>query len=385
MENELNCGMTLAATTYNEDNVLLVVGDMLVSSLQRPDHFLLPTLFGDVLPYLPCSATYRPVDLMQKIYILKSNVCVTFSGCLYDFEPLLEDLTLYCQCQAEVNAEDLDKHVRQFAGINPIGDISVLILVLQQIDGRPGVRFIPAGDWTTSRSPLVGKIMAAGSGAKDFIALSQLKSTTLITANTTAPLGKAILTNVVLLTRILAQERAALTTIKSCWGAGFEVAYIEGGAFHKLDDITYIIYEGQFDEGNHIETPVPALVLHYKYYGDTLVMTALTASRGTTETTDTHHIFRYLEFIHHQYNIKPLLPVNGAGEIPTDSSFVSTRVAIGYILNKGYGDFIPASLHFEHDLQVQYQHEKNVTIMMSRDVMETVIQQVNGKFTTANG
>jgi len=385
MKNELNCGMTMVATTYNDDNILLILGDMLVSSLLPPDHFLLPMLFSDVLPHLPSSAAYRPVDLMQKIYILKNNVCLIFAGSLDDFEPLLEDLILYCRCRAEVSGEELDAHVKQFSLINPIGDISVMILVLQKLDGKPGARLIPAGDWVTGKSSLIGNITAAGSGAKDFIALSQLKSNTLIEVAVSDPLGKAILANVVLLTRILAQERAVLSTVKAYWGGGFEVAYIAAGAFHKLDDITYIIYQGQFDEADDIETPVPALILHYKYYGDTLVMTSLTAPRGSIHTTDTHHIFRYMEFIHHQYNVKPLLPVNGIGDVPEDPSFVSTRVAVGYILNKGDGDFIPASLHFEHDLKVEYQHGKNVTITMSKEMMETAIQQVKGNITTIHG
>jgi len=369
----------MIATTL-KNGTLLVLGDILISSQQQPPHFLLPTLLDDVLPYLPASAVYQPVDLAQKIYLLKHNVCATFSGKLAIVKPFLEDLTMYCRYHTEVKVNDLENYLQQYVTGTDLEDTSILILVLEKVDGVSHIRLLKAGSWQTAFSPLVGEIMAAGSGATDFIAMTQVKGDLIMPVQQYGALEEAILTNVSILTRILAQERAILTTVKKHWGAGFEVAYVAGGAFHKLDDITYIINQGQFDDSSSIETPVPAFVLHYKYHNNTLVITVLAAQEGSTQTTDQHYIFRFKKFVVDQFRVEPISLMGETIKDNVDSSFTSTRVGMGYILDAGNGYFTPASLHFEHDLKVEYHHKKSVTITMKKEINDFLLQHVKHRF-----
>ena len=368
----------MIATTI-KNGVPLILGDMLISSSQLPAHFLLPTLFDNVIPYLPPSTDY-PVDLRQKIYFLAPHVCAAFAGTVAHIKPFLEDVAMYCRYCPDIKGADLQAYVQQYVAATPLGDVVMQILVLDKMEGIPLMHIMKAGHWETGTSPLVGDITAAGSGAVDFIAMAELEANVLHAVEASQLHEQAILANVTLIVRILAQERAVLTTVQRYWGAGFEVAYAEGGDFHKLDDITFIIFQGQIDETGHIETPAPVLILYYKYHGDNLVITALMSPHGAIHVTETHYIFRYIEFYAYPFIVKPIIPMGDDRQPPTDTSFVSTRLAAGYLIGANGGYYIPASLHFEQDMKVEYRHQKSLIITMDKHIMETLIGQVKSEF-----
>ena len=233
--NSLICGMTMIATTI-KNGVPLILGDILISSPQLPAHFLLPTLFDDVIPYLPATTDY-PVDLRQKIYLLAPHVCAAFAGTVAHIKPFLEDVAMYCRYHPNIRAVDLQAYVQQYVTTNPLRDVTMQILVIDKMEGISHLPIKKAGLWETGTSELVGDITAAGSGTEEFIAMAELEANVLHAVEASQLHEQAILANVTLIARILAQERAVLTTVQQYWGAGFEVAYVENGTFRKLDDI----------------------------------------------------------------------------------------------------------------------------------------------------
>ena len=71
--------MTMIACTFN-NSTPIIIGDILISSNLKPASFILPTHSDDVVQFLADTSKYHPHSLSHKIYILKSNVCIAFSG-----------------------------------------------------------------------------------------------------------------------------------------------------------------------------------------------------------------------------------------------------------------------------------------------------------------
>ena len=158
--------------------------------------------------------------------------------------------------------------------------------------------------------------------------------------------------------------------------------YFDKDQFTKLDNITYIINQGAFDDNGGMEVPIPGIILHYKYHGEILVITVIKPYRGETETTDTTYIIRSKEFGITQFIV---VPMNYQGtenfdEFAKNPSFTSTRNDMGYIIETTTGHYLPASFNPGPELEVIYRHPDSLIITMFKEINDILTAEAKAVF-----
>lgn len=346
----------------------VVVGDLLLSGNNKPDNFLIPTFSEDVLQYLD-GTDRHPVWLTPKVYILKPNLCIAFSGKVFYFKQFLEDIRMFCRITDTVTTDNLNTFLKQHEHSEAWKHFSFVILLaaLENQDLMLGTVF--HGQWLNGEAQLYGEIWTTGSGSLSLIQ-EVVSRVDLDSTYTIDQVDYAMQVNTMLICKLLSRERATLHTIRKHWGAGFEMVYFEKGRFTKLDEITYIINQGRFDEKGDIAVPVPAVILHYKYYRELLVITVIHPHKGQTEETDSHYIIRCPETSARQFIVAPLDYQEGeeVNELSKDASFTSAHIAMGYIIETPAGYFLPASVNTGSELEINYKQGDTVVITLMKDV-----------------
>lgn len=354
----------------------VIIGDLLLSDVLKPDEFVLPSISDNILDYLDENARF-PVCLARKIYVITDQVCVGLSGTVARFKPFLADLSVFCKVHNNLQPEQLKSFLTEYVENDPYRDeVHALIYLFYERDGEQQIGRFTKGVGIEGEVPALEYLIAMGSGAKDFRE-EILEAGTLISKLEPGSVAYAVQLNAIVFARILAKERAILHTMKRFWGAGFEMIYIHGGRFQLLDNICYIVHYANVSSGG-IDFPAPVIVMHYKYYEDVLIITVIQALRGQTEVTDTQVIFRYMEASVRHF---PVLPVDYPGkfvieDIVQDPSFVCYQNGMGYIIETGTGKYIPASFNIGKELSVVYEHGKSLVVTMDRQINDTLMSEV---------
>jgi len=372
--------MTMIACILNRIFPILL-GDLLVSDEVRRDIFMLPSISENIMDYLTEPSRFHPYRLNQKVYILKDNVCVALAGTVSYLKQFLKDLRYFCSSRKTITAEDINVFLKRY-NLGSAGEhLSFLIMTVEKEGQDFKVGQFKRGNWRELDSNIYGKVLANGSGAVDFLE-GVNRSGTLITGYSENSIEYAVQSNIILISSLLAEERARLHTVKKHWGAGFEMVYFDGRKFTKFDDITYIVNHAKFDENGNIEVPIPAIILHYRYDGDILLITAVAALRGETEVKDTEIIIRYKEFVTNLFIVEP---INYGRSIDIekykqDTSFTSYRNGMGYIIETEGGKFLPAIFNVGSELKVEYQHLSSVIITMNREINDKLVSAAKEAF-----
>jgi hypothetical protein len=186
-----------------------------------------------------------------------------------------------------------------------------------------------------------------------------------------------------MLCKLLCSERVSLQSVKKYWGAGFEMVYLIRDGFRHFDGITYVINHAIFDNAGDIEIPIPEIIMHYRYAGDTLYITAINPLTGETEEKDNLIIIRYKKFNVRQFVVEPIystLQEADKQNIHPGLSFTDEIVAMGYVIETHNGDFMPASFNFSHEQVVEYKHNESLVITMQRELNDTVAQKAKEVF-----
>lgn len=371
----------MIACTHNE-GCPVIIGDLLISDSVKPQSFTLPALSDNVMDYLAPDTSHYPILLSQKVYLIKPNICAAFAGKGMAIKLFLEDLKRFCSYYEVVTQDHIKNFLEGYDQTElPSKDLSFIILVSELKNGSTDVGQFTRGTGVTGKFYNFGQFTALGSGAEAF-ALEIQEVGTLTSQLTPGTVDYAIQINTILISKILSKERSMLSTINKHWGAGFQLVYLNNGVFCRLDEVTYIINQGQIDEKGEFGIPIPAIVLRYKYHGEILVITAIAPDKGETETTDTQIITRYKSFQVTQFIVAP---VDHRGDIDisqfgVDTSFTSVKNAMGYILETETGKYLPASFHIGKDLQVEYTHLTSVTITMQRELNDILQETVKANF-----
>ena len=365
-----------------------VIGDLLITRDQKPDQFVLPTLSEDILDYLSAESDGYPFRLTQKVYILKPNVCVIFAGNVTTIKPFLEDLSIFCRVHDDIDEKKLGVFLNNYESAHPTNSVSFTILIAKRKGSIMELGRIKFGDWQKADSTILGELYAAGSGAADFIDATAAEGDVIYSSLEQGSIERAIQTTLILLSQLLSRERASLHTVKKHWGAGFEIAYVANCEFFKLDNITFIINQGRYDQQGKMPPPIPAIILHYKYHGNVLVITVLTPRRGETTVTDKQIINRYTDYTVGQFIVESMLPTEGFDleEVKKNKSFTSHLNAMGYILETDDGgNYMPSSFHHGPELTVEYRHEESVTITMKRELNDILMEKAKEVFRSPMG
>lgn len=362
----------------------VLIGDLLISDTQKPDSFILPTLSDNVIGFLNPATSRYPILLSQKIYILKPNVCVAFAGSVAAIKLFLEDLKRLCAYHETITSEHINSFLDGYDHSElPKEDLSFIILVSGVHGGELGVVQFTRGDGITGNFDNFGKVTALGSGGEAFIT-EVSEAGRLNSKFEPGSVAYAIQINTILISKILSKERASLNTVSKHWGAGFQVIYLNTAddTFNKVDDITYIINHGHMDEKGEFGVPIPTIVLRYKYHDDILVITAIAADYGEREVNSEKIIVRYRSFGVTQFVVAPI-DLNhdvDLSQFSTDTSFISFKNAMGYILKTKTGKYLPASFVIGPEITVDYKHRTSLTITMFKQVNDSLQESVRNNF-----
>jgi hypothetical protein len=372
--------MTMISYTVNK-GVPVITGDILLSSPDKQKEFSIPAFSEDILQYLSPDQDFHPIAIKQKLYIVAPNICIAFSGNVYYFKKFLEDIFLFCKIHKTVTIDKLEPFLQEYKDNEAIQEYSVLILMIEKIGFEIQVSTATHGQWLKRNTPVFGEIMASGSGANSYIEEAMIEASTFSKLQY-SPSEYAIQMNAIMICRLLTRERANLHTLMQHWGAGFELVYFNDGRFSKLDDITYVINQAHFNEHGEIEVPVPVIVLHYKYYGEVLVITAIKPSRGTTQTTEDTYIIQSKDLVVRSFVVTPIYyPEDYNPEnLIKDNAFTSRMNALGYILKGKNESWIPASFNIGSELIIQYNPDTGLSIIMLKDINDTLIREARKNY-----
>lgn len=367
----------MIACTLNKAAPILI-GDLLISTNVKTFEVELPVLSEDVTQYLSADASYHPLKLDQKIYILKENVCIGFSGDVLGIKSFLEDITIYCNAKDRVTALDMQGFLQQHIGNKSWKETSFVLLVAEREINEISLCKFVHGQWVRTETELFGEAWATGSGATDF--LTEVKENAkLFSTFSMNDAEFTIQANLITIGRLLANERKTLNTVKHHWGAGFEMIYYDGIRFRKVDDVTYVVNWGKYNqEGDIPDVPVPSIIMNYKYYGELLVITVLRPLSGTTEVTDASYIIRSDNVQHRKFVVAPL---NYKGDedfdrLGEDYSFNSYVNVMSYVLETEGYYYIPASFNIGSELSVRFQQPGTIELTMLKPINDRLTEEV---------
>lgn len=378
--------MTMIAYTSNF-SAPIVLGDILISSANKPNDFHIPVFQEDVFEYLTEPTDYHPIMLSQKIYLIKPNVCVAFAGEVYYIRRFLEDFKIFCNVATDVTSEVIKTFMESHLEDEDWKHFSFLILVCEKKEDHIHVGRFIHGSWLQGRSDVYGDFLASGSGSGDF-AEELIKESKMLSGYDKKSYSYALQVNTILLSRLLATERLNLDTIRKHWGAGFEMVYFDKGVFTKLSDITYVINSARFDNNGDLpEIPVPIAILNYKYHGEILVISVIQPIKGTSTVTDTQYIISSEDFKVRQFIVTPLGCESEEIklEVSNNLSFSSHHNAMSYIIKTSTGNYLPANFNIGPELEVKYTHPKNVTITMEKEVLDRLAREIKQVFQSQGG
>ena len=355
--------MTLIANTSNY-NCDILIGDILMTSETRGQEVGIPTFLGGVDAQLPPEQNFYPYSLRQKIYVIEDQLAVGFAGYESEIKPILEDLRTYFRYK-QVTFDNLKAFLNDW-DLTQFSNSAAYILIAEKNERATIIQHCMIGAWSKGASKTYEEVTACGTGTADFIKAAA-QSIIASGEGNTNHLHETIALNYILLIKILGNERLSLDTIKNYWGAGFEMIYYDENSFKKVDDITFLFWNGTLDLETGAFEVQPFLILNYKYYEDLLV---INASNGYTFASQ-----GVLPFYLTKDDIdKSKLPETLFSNAP--------KVCSAYFIELSNGKTSTPAFFTERDeslfqVQVDIDEEKHLRIMISTALQEQLMAILN--------
>jgi hypothetical protein len=146
------------------------------------------------------------------------------------------------------------------------------MVIQRDREGIIDVQEITMGEFTHVDSHVLDESLVLGSGAQDYMDVI----TQPMHFETSFPDGdirQSVVKQGMMIAHLLVRERATKKNLSSAWGGGFEFAVYDGQRFVKPTNVAYVINFGTIDATGRFEMPLPVMVLHHRYEGETLVIT----------------------------------------------------------------------------------------------------------------
>jgi hypothetical protein len=354
--------MTMIAITLNH-NIPFVVGDLLFTATGNDEPIELPTQAHDLNERL-IGSSMVPVDLIQKLYIIKPNLCIALA-CVSDaMQEFLEEVRMRSKYYGDWEIDDkvLHKFFNDFGFKKNFEKSAVCLMLLK---GEPAMFqdieiLVPEHAWTRVENALFQRVFVCGSGSESYLRRMAIDSA-IVSSHREGDFVYAIQNNINLFSRLLAEEKTTSHTTIDGWGAEFETIYFNGTSFVKFDNITYVVFESEFinDEGD-IGELVPTVIMHYKYYGVTLLITSLNISGGTAMIDEDLTTIISDKITPVQHKVGTLYKDYADNEnIPPDKSFTNERIAAGFAIRTKTGVHASAYYSDKDGAKISYSASSN--------------------------
>ncbi len=368
--------MTMIAFTLNY-NIPFVVGDILFTSENSTEDIQLPTQASDLRERLAEGKAF-PVALLQKIYIMKPNLCVALAGKGTAMQSFLEELRIRCKYYGdwEINKDILITFLNDLNLKNTFENSAFCFMLLEGQSGSFQDIEIghPPEAWKIMENDLFEKVYVCGSGDEPYLRRMQIE-TKHKSSHQKGDFFYAVQNNITLFARLLAEEKSTSHTIKDRWGAGFETIYFNTESFAKFDNLTYIIFQGEYiNDLGDIGELYPVLIMHYKYYGDTLLISSIDITGGDANIQDDETYFYSKKINIEHYKIGTLYKdYEEDKNIPVNKSFSNERIAVGFAIRTKTGVHSPAFYTEKDGARINYSEEEKLVVI---SIKSQIIQDI---------
>lgn len=355
--------MTLIA--HSIDPPFFAIGDVLMSSDEKIV-FVPPVTIIDVSQFL--NEEYRtlyPCELRRKVYILKQNLVVAFSGDSEEIREFLKELRIKCnyfdEGLNEIKLENVQRILSDYDFDNMFKESSFFMMYINKAELTAVA--ITRGRWNSIDNEAYHKIFANGSGSDGYLYwLNEKVGVT--SSHPECDVNRLIQINCAFIAKLLAIERYTHGTLKDNWGAGFELILHTGKSFVKFEEIAYIIFEAKFNSEGDIGLPFPVSVMYYKYHGEVLAITSIEVFNARPEEVNSDFIVVCHDVEARVYPVFPLdidLKSVDMNEYTNDVSFSTNRVGRAYVFDKdGFIHSIPSGFNQGSEIKVVFNQKENL-------------------------
>jgi hypothetical protein len=366
--------MTLIA--HSIEPPFFAIGDVLMSSRKKIP-FVPPVAPIDVSQLLnEEDRIWHPYELRRKVYILKRNLAIAFSGNSHEIKGFLKELRIKCNYyddgNNEIKLEYLQQIIEEYDFDNMFTMSSFFMMHINDIELTAVV--ITKGHWDSIDNKTYHEMFANGSGSDGYLYWLNENIKT-ISSHPEGDVNRLIQMNCAFIAKLFAIERHGHATLRDNWGAGFELIFHTGQSFIKYEEIAYIIFEAKFSTEGDIELPFPVNIMYYKYQEEILTITSIDVYSATTEKKDDNTIIITQDL---DVRVYPVLPLDidentiDKNAYAKDVSFTTYCVARGLVLNKdGFIHSIPSFFNRGSEIKVEYnQGENKLEIPMHNILVE---------------
>lgn len=224
--------MTLIA--HSIDPPFFAIGDLLMSSKKKIP-FVPPVIPIDISQHLnEENRVWFPYELRRKVYILKQNLVVAFSGNGGEIRELLKELRIQCNYYDEgddkIRIENVQQILRGYDFPNLFRESSFFMMHINDVEFTAGV--ITWGHWDSIDNETYHEMFANGSGAEGYLYWLNEK-TDFRSSHPEGDVNRLIQMNCAFIAKLFSIERHSRATIRNNWGAGFELMFHTGKNFVK--------------------------------------------------------------------------------------------------------------------------------------------------------
>lgn len=376
--------MTLIA--HSIDPPFFAIGDVLMSNYNKIP-FVTPAAPIDVSLHLnEENRVLFPYELRRKVYILKRNLVVAFSGDGGEIREFLKELRIKCNYYDdrfdEIKLEDVHRILSDYDFANMFRESSFFMMHINNVELL--ATEITRGHWDSIDNEVYHKMFANGSGTDGYLYWLDEK-VDVTSSHPPGDVNHLIQMNCAFIGKLLTIERHTLATLRDNWGAGFELILYTGKSFVKFGEIAYVIFDAKFDSEGDTGLPFPVNIMYYKYHGEILVITSIEIFSARLEEVDSDFVAICHDI---EARVYPVLPLDvnkndiDRNVYAKDASFTTYRVARGYFLNKeDYVHSIPSGFNQGPEISVEYNQNENIAkIRMHKFLIQEMKDKAKGLF-----
>ena len=373
--------MSMIASTFSLQSPFLI-GDLLFSSGKGKEDFLFPTHGESMHTDSSDPNELKPDELLQKLYVLKENICIALAGWENEMRDLLVELKITLSYYERITRDIMHQVLQNYDMENEFAGSAFMMLVIEKDEnGDFQVGRYYRGKWEEIDHITFGSVLACASGRHDFIEHLH-HPFTFVTSFGEDDLRSRLTANLIMLSQWIAAEKYNGRNLDNHWGAGYEMIYFDGERFRKVDEIAYVVFETVMKEDGSMQRLHPSVINYYRYHGDVLFLYSFRLFKGTlTEDLKTNRLLMETEqgdYEPHLFIVPPIdvLP-DSLPEIPLDHSFVTRHVAAGMIVyyeNDTDNTFRPAAYLESNEVGLKYTFNGKLEINFSLEIHNNVEQ-----------
>lgn len=352
--------MTLIAMAIT-DKPPILTADILVTSEDGEANVKLPNRPAPLSDEEVRHLRNKPLRFLQKIHVIQPNICICMAGGVYYMRVILEDFRNFCRWRSNDGNRVLTfQEVREFFSGYDQDVLSEIVcgiaVASNDISGFVFSPDIHKHIWQSGVSDDFGAVLAAGSGAKQYLEHinwhHQMDS-----SHEPGEFMYAKQVNFAFITKLLSKENLSLKSLEAYWGGFLETCYFKEGRFEKAGDVVFVISDAEADQEANLGLPIPRLFIYSQYIDNILYLTTVEATDFFLDQSEEYIEYVSFNFTKTLFKVEEIDARNAPDSLTQDSdlSFVCNNIAMGLNVRIGPKFIQPMSGYTEGgDVRVEF-------------------------------